>query len=383
MPGWVFNYGGPGVYFIDGTTESGPGNPGIGFALQSNVPIGRLTVFRNYEFANFYLAAPVSEPPVCDADGPYAAECQGTTTTLALDGTGSYDPCGDPLTYLWTTDCPGGTFDDDTSPTPMLTVDSIAPCPLVCNVTLTVTNLCGESDTCSTTVTIEDTSPPDITCPEDVTVTCGESTDPAHTGTATATDNCDPALAIDFADNVIPTICPADPIQEVIERIWTATDDCGNSSSCVQTITVLKKVLDLDIKPESCPNAFNPGGRGVIPISLLGSEEFDVTMVDISGLVLARADCVGVSVAPERSAVEDTGTPFVGEPCDCHDLGGDGILDLSLKFKAASVVSALQLDDVEPGESVELVLSGTLADGCAFIATDCLTRTAIGGNDDR
>jgi len=45
-----------------------------------------------------------------------------------------------------------------------------------------------------------------------------------------------------------------------------------------------------------------------------------------------------------------------------------------LKFKTASVVSALDLDGIPGGTSVPVVLSGALADSCEFIATDCLTR---------
>jgi subtilisin family serine protease len=38
------------------------------------------------------VLAVVNEPPVCNANGPYTAECAGATTTISLDGTGSSDP---------------------------------------------------------------------------------------------------------------------------------------------------------------------------------------------------------------------------------------------------------------------------------------------------
>jgi hypothetical protein len=57
-----------------------------------------------------------------------------------------------------------------------------------CNVTVTVTDLAGASNSCSTEVFIEDTIAPVIICPADVTIECDQSTDPANTGTATATD---------------------------------------------------------------------------------------------------------------------------------------------------------------------------------------------------
>jgi hypothetical protein len=54
----------------------------------------------------------------------------------------------------------------------------------------------------------------------------------------------------------------------------------------------------LDIKPGSCPNSWNPGSNGVLPVALVGSEEFDVADVDVSTLAISRADGGGGSVAP-------------------------------------------------------------------------------------
>jgi hypothetical protein len=109
-------------------------------------------------------AAANNQPPICDADGPYIAECQGTTTTLTLDGTGSSDPDDDPLSYAWTTTCLGGSFDDSASSTPQLTVDSPSGSTVVCSAGLTVTDDAEATDICSSTVTIQDTTPPEVQC---------------------------------------------------------------------------------------------------------------------------------------------------------------------------------------------------------------------------
>lgn len=176
-------------------------------------------------------------PPIADANGPYTEQCQGAQTILALDGTGSSDPdAADTLTYAWTTDCPGGAFDDDTSATPVLTVDTSTGCLVICNVFLTVTDLSGASDTSSATVTIQDTMTPVITCPPDLTIECDASTEPTNTGSATATDSCDSSPVVTFSDVTTPGTCPA---EFTITRTWTATDYCGNTSSCVQTINVV------------------------------------------------------------------------------------------------------------------------------------------------
>ncbi len=157
--------------------------------------------------------------------------------------------------------------------------------------------------------------------------------------------------------------------------VWMPTVVIGNPCA--------EEIVEIDIKPGSCPNSFK-GKRGVLPVAVIGTVAFDVTQIDLNTLMLSRADGVGLAVAPlegppgPRSRIEDVATPFylpgvLGEVCDCHDLGGDGILDLSLKFDAEQVVSALGLDLELSGALVELVVTGNLLDGTPFMAdSDCV-----------
>lgn len=134
----------------------------------------------------------------------------------------------------------------------------------------------------------------------------------------------------------------------------------------------------LDIKPGSCPNSFNRDGNGVLPVALVGRGDCDLGQVDFSTLTIARADGIGGSVGPNEgppgphTVVEDVATPFTGESCDCHELGGDGIPDLSMKFRTQEVVDALMLYEFDPGALVELVVAGELMNGMPFEATDCV-----------
>ncbi len=135
---------------------------------------------------------------------------------------------------------------------------------------------------------------------------------------------------------------------------------------------------NIDIKPGSCPNSFNRNSNGVLPVALVGSDEIDAGNVDLSSLALSRADGVGGSAAPHEgppgphTTIGDSATAFGGELCDCHELEGDGIDDLNMKFKSQEVVDALQLDDLPSGALVELVLTGSLLDGTEFSASDCI-----------
>ncbi len=103
--------------------------------------------------------------------------------------------------------------------------------------TWTATDVCGNSTPCDQTITVEDTTAPAITCPADVTVECSGDNTSAAMGTATAADNCSAVgdITIGESDATTPGACANGSI---ITRTWTATDECGKSSSCDQVVTV-------------------------------------------------------------------------------------------------------------------------------------------------
>jgi hypothetical protein len=113
-------------------------------------------------------------------------------------------------------------------------------------------------------------------------------------------------------------------------------------------------------------------------VALLGDADFDITTVDLASVVIGRADGVGGTASPNEgppgphSVYSDVASPFGGLPCDCHELAGDGYVDLSMKFRTQAVVDALLLDDLPPGDLVELEVSGLLTDGTPFVAYDCV-----------
>jgi hypothetical protein len=96
-----------------------------------------------------------NEPPVANAGGPYTTQ-EGVDVTL--NGAGSTDPDGDPLTYAW--DLNGdGVFGDASGPSPVFTnvgQDGVFP------VSLRVTDPDGLSDDDATTVTVTNV-PPSLT----------------------------------------------------------------------------------------------------------------------------------------------------------------------------------------------------------------------------
>ncbi|MHC4716939.1 MAG: hypothetical protein ACYS5V_08220, partial [Planctomycetota bacterium] len=145
----------------------------------------------------------------------------------------------------------------------------------------------------------------------------------------------------------------------------------------------------LDIKPGSCPSAYNNKGtgNGELPVALVGTDDLDVTTVDPDSLLLYRVDGIGGTVAPLTGppgpgiTIGDTATPFSGEPCACHELEGDGIADLNMKFDRTTTTDVLELGDLPGCELVELEVSGTLLDGTEFAVRDCIRLVPPGDID--
>lgn len=101
--------------------------------------------------------------------------------------------------------------------------------------TWTATDACGNTSTYKQTITVDDTQAPIFsgTDPLSVTVSC-EKDIPAA-AVQTATDNCTSTPTISFIEVKSNIQCVN---RFVMTRTWIATDECGNSSTRRQVITV-------------------------------------------------------------------------------------------------------------------------------------------------
>lgn len=135
------------------------------------------------------------------------------------------------------------TAEDNCDPAPIVTYDDVtvdASCGYTIQRTWTTEDDCGNSSTCVQVIDVADTVVPLVTCPANITITCTQSTQPSNTGTATSTDNCDMSPAVTFTDVTVSGACPQ---EYVITRTWKSTDDCGNTATCNQVITIDDNVL--------------------------------------------------------------------------------------------------------------------------------------------
>lgn len=182
------------------------------------------------------------------------AGCSSQDTCLANFAYVFNDDCGllgfinlssgpEPLTYQWNFDDPGsGAANTSTLQDPS---HDFEPCIdyFVC---LTVTGGDGCTNTTCGYVSIAEFQPPVITCPPGILIDCSNDTAPSFTGTATAADNCDPEVDISYED-VEEGFFPCD---YSIMRVWTATDNCGNTATCVQIIGIVDNIAPAIV---NCP----------------------------------------------------------------------------------------------------------------------------------
>jgi hypothetical protein len=171
------------------------------------------------------------------------------------------------------------------------------------------------------------------------------------------------SISSDVYGEFYPFVVTADEGTLYFAQHWGGERGIYVSYWVVEPIAVL-----VDIKPWSCPNPINVSSRGVLPVAILGSDELDVSSIDVATIQFA-------GVGPIRSNYEDVASPvFDGNECDCNEEGPDGYEDLTLKFETEDIAEALLKTVLEPedGDVFELSLTGTLLDGTPIEGFDCV-----------
>jgi hypothetical protein len=120
-----------------------------------------------------------------------------------------------------------------------------------------------------------------------------------------------------------------------------------------------------DIKPRSWPNPLNTKSKGVLPVAILGTDEFDVTQIDPATVMLE-------GVSPLRWNIEDVTAPDgdLENGCNITTAGGDGYADLTFKFDTQEIVSAI--GPVSDGDVLGLMITGSLYDETLIEGVDCV-----------
>jgi len=111
--------------------------------------------------------------------------------------------------------------------------------------------------------------------------------------------------------------------------------------------------VEIDIKPNSDPNCFNNNGHGVIPVAILGSNSFDVTLVDPTTITLDDADVKLKHSGDTQASIED--------------INSDGFFDLVVKIE--------DIEGTYPSGETIAKLRGETFFGASFIGFDTICNT--------
>ena len=98
------------------------------------------------------------------------------------------------------------------------------------------TDDCGNATNCTQIITVNDRTAPVIACPGTITVSCSSLVPAPNTTLPTATDNCGGAVVVSHVgDAAVGGQCIN---RFTITRTYMATDACGNTAICTQSIIV-------------------------------------------------------------------------------------------------------------------------------------------------
>ena len=291
--------------------------------------------------------------------------CNGTGTIRrhwsAIDGCGNIGQCVQTITItdtkLPTITCPANiTVDcavgvlpaatgspvvsDNCTAVAALTVTytDVEIVPLGCNNTGTlertwiVTDACGNSASCTQTIRITDLLKPTLTCPPPATISCESSVSPDFTGEATASDNCTPqaSIVIDYSDD--ESLLFGCNGTGILNRTWSATDLCGNVTTCVQQIWIIDDTDPVITCPKnttiSCSDSSAPSATGSATAfdnctanpTISYSDNAQLTGCNGTGLILrtwsAQDACGNVKTCTQLITVVDNTAPVLTCPRD-------------------------------------------------------------------
>ncbi|MGH3862314.1 hypothetical protein, partial [Actinokineospora sp.] len=213
---------------INNTSGASFSGPTDGSSVMVNTGTGgtftvRVVITSNQGGVTCEKTVTVSQGPVCSIDGT-SSVCPGTTSIPHCGPAGM-------ASYAWSI-TGDGTIAGATNG-PCVNVNAASACNGSYILTLTITDANGCPKTCTKTVNVTDNTAPAITAlPGPSSIECPLT--PLF-DSPTASDLCDPAPSLTFADVTTEGACPQ---EYSVTRTWTATDACLHSSTASQTIAV-------------------------------------------------------------------------------------------------------------------------------------------------
>ncbi len=254
-------------------------------------------------------------------------------------------------------------------------------CPFIITRTWSVSDDCGNFTSISQTINvIDNTSPVLVGVPVDITVECDAI---PIAPTVTATDDCSIGLAVNY-NEIVGTGC-----QFTITRTWSVTDDCGNTTTATQTISVddtTSPVLvgvpaDVTVECNAIPNA------PIVTASDNCSTSLAVNYNQVIGTgcqyTITRTwtvsdNCGNTATATQTISVDDTTLPvLVGVPTDmtvdCNTVPSAPTVTAS--DNCSNILMVDYNETIGSGCPYFITRSWSVTDNCGNIATETQTIT--------
>lgn len=261
---------------------------------------------------------------------------------------------------------------------------------------------CGNTSTATQIITVEDNTAPTLSgVPISASQSCALPL-PAVPN-VTASDNCDPNPSVAFVEFSIPATCG-----ETVVRTWTASDDCGNTFSQSQEITLIDNTGPTITTPaQDATFECNINTNSTEFIGWLNSNGGAEATDDCSGLTwsnnfagvltgtcgfssfvdvtfTATDACGNTSATTARFATVDNTPPTIMTPAsnfsvECDGAGNVGSINTWLAGNGGATASDLCTNNVTWTNDYNGLTAGCVATGSAmvtFTATDACGLTA-------
>ncbi len=315
-------------------------------------------------------SAPVNQAPSADAGPDQVIEQTGPgAMSVTLDGSGSSDPDGDPLTYNWS----GGATASGVNPVVSLN-------PGVHNITLTVDDG-TDSDTDSVQITVQDTIAPVVTVSDRTEEATGPSTPVDVSGDASATD----AVGVASLTNNSPGTFSANTTTVVT---WTACDAAGNCSTANQNVTIqdtIAPVITVSDRTEEATGPSTPvdvsgdaSATDAVGVASLTNNSPGTFSANTTTVVTWTAcDAAGnCSTANQNVTIQDTIAPALTPPADVTADATGSLTVVSLGTPTATdAVGVVSLTNDAPAGGFPVDSTNTVTWTACDAAGNCSTAT--------
>lgn len=242
---------------------------------------------------------PSNQPPVANAGLDQTLQCtEPSGASVTLDGSASFDPDDDILSYLWT-----GSFGAISGSRPALTlsIDSHV-------ITLEVDDNRAGSDSDIVNITVQDTISPTLEAPDDITEECTTPNgQEVNIGAPSVDDICSENIVV--SNDALELF-----VLGLTNVTWSAEDEFGNISQVTHAVNIIDTIPP-DISISCSPDTLWPPNHKMIEVVT------EITANDIcDALLTIELDQITMNEGEEINAYDPNYDEGLGDGNTVNDI---------------------------------------------------------------